>query len=197
MMTTRDLPAPARLPVSDDELIAASLERPGQFEELFRRHRHSIATYLVRRVGAEAGEELAAEVFVRAFDGRSRYLAGDGNARPWLFGIAAQLMHDHRRRERRRLRALARLPRERQHAPELPAHVGELIAALRRLPLATRETVLLRVWADLDYAEIARALDVPIGTVRSRLARAREALTPIAPPVPALVLHPAREPSDA
>jgi RNA polymerase sigma-70 factor (ECF subfamily) len=190
-----------RTGLSDDEAIAASLARPDAFEEIFARHWRAISGYLARRVGLDVGEELAAEVFVRAFDRRARFVPQDGNARPWLFGFAAQVLHDHRRRERRYTRALARLPVSPLGDPRavdgLVPDTGPLIAALRRLPLATRETILLWVWADLSYEQIAQALGVPVGTVRSRIARGRSALARATGRADSPSARPSQEPADA
>jgi RNA polymerase sigma factor (sigma-70 family) len=171
---------------TDDNLITASLERPEHFDELFARHWPAIARYLIRRLGSNPGEDLAGEVFLRAFAARERFVPGSGDARPWLFGIAAKLISEHRRGERRRLRALQRVKVQAQPAgDEASDAVRRLDAAsaaepvlkrLRRLPLAYRETVFLWVWGELSYEEIARALDVPVGTVRSRISRARAGL---------------------
>jgi DNA-directed RNA polymerase specialized sigma24 family protein len=152
-------------PISDDEAIAMSWLSPAAFGELFDRHWSAVRRYLVLRVGVDLGEELAAEVFARAFAGRRSYKAGDGDARPWLYGIAANLVRDHRRRERRHAAAMA---------------------------------VALWVWGELSYEQIAQALDIPIGTVRSRLSRARAALATTAQAVtrPA-VSTPSMEPCDA
>jgi RNA polymerase sigma factor (sigma-70 family) len=159
---------------TDDDVIAASQHAPPRFGEIFSRHWVVVRAYLVRRVGVDLGEELAAEVFVRAFDRRAAYRPGAGDARPWLFGIAANLIREHRRRERRQLRALARMPCAPYGAdPADRGDVARLIGELARMPLGTREAVALWVWGDLTYEQIAQALDIPIGTVRSRIARAR------------------------
>jgi RNA polymerase sigma-70 factor (ECF subfamily) len=162
-------------PISDDEVIAASRQSPTAFGQVFDRHWPALRRYLALRLGADLGEELAAEVFVRAFAGRHTYKDGDGDARPWLYGIAANLVRDHRRRERRHTAAMALLDR----APTMPAQlpdVSAVMSQLARMPLGTREAVALWVWGDLSYEQIAQALSIPIGTVRSRLNRARTAL---------------------
>jgi RNA polymerase sigma-70 factor (ECF subfamily) len=162
---------------SDAELIRASLDDPEAFVELFDRHFDPIYGYLSRRIGPDTGSELASEVFTAAFAQRARYDLSRADAAPWLYGIAANLLRRRHRSESRRLRAYARTPVER--APEmaagLPADPG-IAAALAALRPVDREVLLLFAWADLDYEQIAEALRVPVGTVRSRLHRARQQL---------------------
>jgi RNA polymerase sigma factor (sigma-70 family) len=169
--------------VSDAAVIAASHDDPQAFAALFERHFDPIARWLARRVGAALAEDLAAETFTRAFDRRDRYEPTFDSARPWLFGIAANLVRDQHRSEGRRLRALARA--EAWEPP--PSDIAALLdgradaraagpaiaAALAALRSEEREVLLLVAWTDLDHDEIARALGVAAGTVRSRLHRAR------------------------
>jgi RNA polymerase sigma factor (sigma-70 family) len=162
-------------PISDDEAIAASRVSPVAFGDVFDRHWPAVRRYLVLRVGADLGEELAAEVFARAFARRHVYKDGDGDARPWLYGIAANLVRDHRRRERRHTAAMARLDRVATETSQ-PPDVSAVMSQLARMSLGTREAVALWVWGELTYEQIAQALDIPVGTVRSRLSRARSAL---------------------
>jgi RNA polymerase sigma factor (sigma-70 family) len=140
------------------------------FEELFERQFDSVYGYLARRVGPELGRELASETFTRAFAARKRYDPTRGEVRAWLFGIANNLLRRHYRDEERRLRALARLEARHQAAPPEEPRLAD---ALATLPRDERDVLLLFAWADLGYAEIATVLEVPVGTVRSRLHRAR------------------------
>jgi RNA polymerase sigma-70 factor, ECF subfamily len=156
---------------SDAFVIECSLERPQVFASIFDRHFDAVHDYARRRLGRTLAEEIASETFMHAFDRRGSFDRSRADARPWLFGIAANLMRRHWRTERRRLNALARL-----EAPVNDAAADErehLIDALDSLPAREREALLLFALADLSYDQIAEALDVPIGTVRSRLARAR------------------------
>jgi RNA polymerase sigma-70 factor (ECF subfamily) len=168
----------------DSDAIAASALNPADFAAIFDRHFDVIHAYLQRRIGPDLADELAAETFLVAFDKRARYDASRPDARPWLFGIATNLLHRHHRHELRQLRAYARSACD----PVLDAFEGveervdasslrrELVDGLTRLPIEELDALLLFAWADFSYAEIAEALEVPIGTVRSRLSRARARL---------------------
>jgi RNA polymerase sigma factor (sigma-70 family) len=165
---------------SDREAVAASLDDPRAFVVVFERHFDAVFRYLRRRVGRERAEELAAETFTTAFAVRHRFDSNAWSARPWLFGIAVNLLRHHYRREERELRAYARngvdpLDFEERALETLEAAAAApyVAEALLELPSAEREALLLYAWADLSYAEIAEALEIPVGTVRSRLNRAR------------------------
>jgi RNA polymerase sigma factor (sigma-70 family) len=159
--------------LTDAVLIERSLVEPHAFASIFDRHFDAVHGYARRRLGRSVAEEVASETFVRAFDRRASFDLSRVDARPWLFGIAANLMRRHWRTERRRLRALDRLqPAGTEDASR--AERADLVAALDALPAREREALLLFALADLSYEEIADALDVPIGTVRSRLSRARD-----------------------
>jgi RNA polymerase sigma factor (sigma-70 family) len=170
-----------RSELSDGAVIAASLADPARFGEIFDRHYAEINRYLARRVGIAPADEIAADTFVVALRSRDRYDSRAEDARPWLFGIAANLVRRHWRTERRRLRAYARTGcdpvsdglDEVDRRVDALAAGPQLAAALAALSGHEREVLLLFAWADLSYEEIARALDIPAGTVRSRLSRAR------------------------
>ncbi len=164
--------------VIDSDLLDLCVEDPSVFRHLYARHSGPVLRYVARRVGAGASEDLTAEVFVRAFRARAKCRCEYGSALPWLLGVANHVIVDHRRQERRRLQTLERLAAE---APALVGHVDaplapELVHALGGLATKDRDTLLLVVWGELSYVEAATALDVPIGTVRSRIARARKRL---------------------
>jgi RNA polymerase sigma-70 factor (ECF subfamily) len=171
------------LVASDAELIAASLGDPRVFAGLFDRHYAAVAGFLRRRLERSLADELASETFLQAFDGRARYDVSRADARPWLFGIASHLLSRHRRGEERRLRAFARSDRVAEEERwfedvdrrlDAAAAAPVLAAALASLGTGDREVLLLYAWADLSYEEISAALGLPLGTVRSRLHRARE-----------------------
>jgi RNA polymerase sigma-70 factor (ECF subfamily) len=161
--------------MTDAEAIGASLADPEAFAVLFDRHFDAIHGYAQRRVGPSLADEIAAETFSRAFDRRRRYDPSYENARAWLLGIAANLLRRHWRSESRRLDAYARSGGREDTELSGPL-AAELANAVKALPRREREPLLLLAWADLSYDEIAHALDVPIGTVRSRIARARTKL---------------------
>lgn len=171
---------------SDATLIAASLDDPEHFGALFDRHATVLFRYLVRRVGVDEADTLLGEVFRVAFEKRATYDCERANARPWLYGIASNLLARYRRTEARRIHATARLLARHRPAADpadeiaddldaqhLWPHVADAVAAL---PEEERDALLLYVWEELSYDEIASALDVPVGTVRSRLNRARQRL---------------------
>ncbi len=159
---------------SDAEVIERSLQHASAFAEIFDRHFPAVHAYAQQRAGIELADEVSAETFARAFDKRRRYDLARPDALPWLLGIATRILHRHWRSERRRLRAY-----ERSAAPvgvwEPPTSAG-LLAVAAGLPRRDRDALLLLAWAELSYEEIAVALDVPVGTVRSRIARARRVL---------------------
>jgi RNA polymerase sigma-70 factor (ECF subfamily) len=153
------------------------------FEAVFAEHYPSIYAYLRRRVGASEADDIAAETFVRAYERRAGFSSARGSVRGWLFGIASNLLHHHWRRERRMLRAYARSGVDPLAVPEADASDDRLDAgrqgptiarALASLPGIEREVLALHTWAQLSHAEIASALGVAEGTVRSRLHRARK-----------------------
>jgi RNA polymerase sigma factor (sigma-70 family) len=161
---------------SDADAIAASVDDPSAFELVFDRHFDVVFRYLRRRVG----RRLAAETFAQALASRGRFDAAYADARPWLFGIAVNLLRHHYRREERELRAFARsgsdpLASEEPSLERLDAEASKAVvaSALAQLPAIEREALLLYAWAELGYGEIAQALGIPVGTVRSRLSRAR------------------------
>ena len=167
---------------SDAQVIAASRVEPRVFAAVFDRHYDAVHRYLARRVGSDLADDLAADTFTTAFDVRRRYDTAHPDALPWLFGIATNLLRHHRRGEARRLRAYARLDRLADadggfggaEARVDAGRAGPAIAdALTRLSAGDRDVLLLFAWADLRYEEIAVALRIPVGTVRSRLHRAR------------------------
>jgi RNA polymerase sigma factor (sigma-70 family) len=169
-------------PEDDGAVIARSLRDPEEFAAVFRRHAPDINRYVVRRLGPDAAEDVVAETFLTAFRLRSRYQRDRPDARPWLYGIATNLIGRHRRAEVRQYRALARTgldPVAESFTERADARVsagGEsrrLAAALAKLPTGHRDALLLVAWGDLNYEETAAALGVPVGTVRSRLSRAR------------------------
>lgn len=177
---------------SDADAIARSLDDPHSFEVVFKRHQQAVLKYLRRRVGDDLADELTGETFTRALRQRASYRATHETALPWLYGISVRVVAEHRRAEKRRLRALERLG-HRDARPggyeETGSVAPEIVRALRRLPAGERNAVLLVAWGELSYEETARALDVPIGTVRSRISRARRRLEGSFPLTPMTTSH--------
>jgi RNA polymerase sigma-70 factor, ECF subfamily len=168
-------------PIPDSDAISASAATPAEFAVVFDRHFDAVHSYLQRRLGPDLADELSAQTFLVAFDGRARYDTSRVDARPWLFGIATNLLRRHRRHEARELRAYARSGVD----PVLDAFDGiedrmdasglrrELAEILTQVPADERDALLLYAWAELSYPEVGEALGIPIGTVRSRLSRVR------------------------
>lgn len=166
--------------LSDANYLARSLHEPSAFELIFDRHFDAVHRYLQRRAGCDLADELAAETFALAFALRANCRASE-SVLPWLYGIATNLLHRHRRTERRQLRAYSRSGVDRWVTAEdeaaarvdsslLDARLAGALAAMRP---RERDALLLFALADLSYEDIALALDVPIGTVRTWLHRAR------------------------
>ena len=155
-------------------LIERSLSTPGTFSVIFDRHFDAIFTYLARRVGRVRAEDLTSSTFTVAFERRRRFRPEVDSARPWLLGIATNLLRNEWRSERRSLELVGRLRATgvsgRSEEGDRSPGLGVLLAGLDS---DQRDVLLLYAWEDLSYAEIAAALDIPLGTVRSRLARAR------------------------
>lgn len=177
---------PAREPSGDDpppDPADLSGPEPAEaFGRLFDQHAGGLHRYLARRVGTTIADDLVSETFLAALRGRHGYDPARAGVRPWLYGIASNLLRRHVRDELRELRATARLVEPR--AVETPegriadrldarARVARLAGALARLSDGDREVLLLTSWAGLSPVEIALALDIPAGTVRSRLHRVR------------------------
>ncbi|GAA2210631.1 RNA polymerase sigma factor [Nonomuraea monospora] len=166
----------------DAEVIRRARSDPGAFSALFDRHAAALHRYVVRRLGDELADDVVAETFLAAFRRLGHYDTAHRDARPWLYGIAANLIGKHRRAEVRAYRALARSGVDEVaegYADRVEARVSagaaqrELAEALARLSAEDREVLLMIAWADLSYEEVATALGIPVGTVRSRLHRAR------------------------
>jgi RNA polymerase sigma factor (sigma-70 family) len=171
----------ARRTRSDAEIITAARRSPEQFAAVFDRHYGRIYAYAARRLGRDLAEDVASETFLIAFSRLAGYDPARLDAAPWLYGIASNLIARHGRAEQRRYRALAKLAPEPAMAEididgrlDAATARGRLAAALARLPGAERDVLLLVAWAGLSQPEVATALDVPAGTVRSRLHRARQ-----------------------
>jgi RNA polymerase sigma factor (sigma-70 family) len=171
---------------TDDSLWRASTSGdPGAFAEIYERHATAIYNYLFRRLAdwSEA-EDLTAVVFLEAFRRRQEVVVLEGKLLPWLYGIATNVLRNRRRafwRHRELVRELADQPRDAVEADAAAraaagAQMRSVLVLIGRLPRTQQDVVALCIWSDLSYAEAAVALGVPVGTVRSRLSRARAAL---------------------
>ena len=166
----------------DAAVIESSRRDPERFAVLFDRHAPHIHRYLARCADRQVADDLVAETFLAAFAKRDRYDLSYADARPWLYGIATNLVGQHRRDQARQARIRTAAPAE----PAVPGHADRvaadvtaqamrrvLEAALASLSTGDRDVLLLIAWEQLTYQEVARALAIPLGTVQSRLHRAR------------------------
>ncbi|QKW39312.1 RNA polymerase sigma factor [Actinomadura sp. NAK00032] len=170
--------------LDDSRIVAASLDDPEAFGELFRRHAPRLHAYTKRRLGPALADDLVSEAFATAFRQRARF---DGRREfgAWLWGIAANLIARHHRQETRMYRAFARtgtdpaedgvadVASDRAAAAALGPGLAKALASLNA---QERHAVLLLAWAELSYAEIATTLDLPLGTVKAKIHRARKKL---------------------
>ncbi|MFE6814515.1 RNA polymerase sigma factor [Streptomyces sp. NPDC057675] len=169
-------------PSPDAAAIGESLQHPEAFAHLYDRYAADVHRYVTRRLGAQAADDVTSETFLVAFRTRDRFDSTAVSARPWFYGITAKLISRQRRSEVRMLRAYARTGCDpvaeswADHADSRVVAQGmqrELSGALARLSTGDRHVLLLVAWAEFSYQEVADALGIPLGTVRSRLNRAR------------------------
>lgn len=168
---------------TDAEVIAASLTDPARFGEIFTRHHDAVYRFASRRVGAGEAADVTSDVFLQALRGRQKYDLDRHNCLPWLYGIGVNVIGDHLRRASRRSRIyLKGYETTFDHADfttplveraDAESAISGLNRALGRLGKKDRETLLLFAIDRLTYSEVAQALGVPIGTVGSRILRAR------------------------
>ncbi|GAA2381748.1 RNA polymerase sigma factor [Nonomuraea africana] len=171
--------------VTDAELAARFVRDPELFTLVHDRYFRDIYLYVAGRLDAQAAEDIAADTFLTAFSGRDRFDPERGSLRPWLYGIATNLVARHQRKEARHYRALARLGPE----PDAEGHENRVVTsvtaqrmqpqlakALATLSRGERDVVLLVALGQLSYDEVAEALGISPGTVGSRLSRARTKL---------------------
>lgn len=169
----------------DATVIEDSLQEPEEFAVIFHRYFTEIHRYIARRVGVPFADDAAAEVFLTAFAQRQRFDLAYPSARPWLYGIATNIVGAHLRRERRFYRMVGRGEARGAAASEEEEITDRLTAAavrpaitsaLAMLGRGERDVLLLVALADLSYEEVAQALGIRYGTVCSRLNRARKRL---------------------
>jgi RNA polymerase sigma-70 factor (ECF subfamily) len=169
------------------DAVIASVEHPHRFEAVFDAYHGVVHEYLARAFGPDRADEYAGDVFVAAFTARVRYDPDLGSVRAWLLGIAVNIKRTRARSDRRGRRAWGRVGRERGGHEDLGyefaadrVDYGRQLAwvadFLRELPDTDRDMLVLYAWAELTYTEISEALGIEVGTVRSRLSRARARL---------------------
>ena len=183
--------SPADLPADRDRPYLGGPDPAVEFGRLFDAYAPPLHRYLARRVGADAAHDLVSETFLVALDQRHGYDPRRGLVRSWLYGIATNLLRRHVRQEVRGLRAIARTAGHDSHTASHDSRVADrvdaaalaarLAGALASLSEGDRDVLLLTSWAGLAPAEVADALGIPAGTVRSRLHRVRKWLRANAP----------------
>ncbi len=170
---------------TDAQHIEASFTEPDAFAVLFTRHAVPLQRYIITRVGRVDAEDLAGETFATAFRARRSYDLGRADARPWLFGIATNLAHHYWRSEGRRARwteASLASPDAEDQSEEVASriffqsHRGPIGKALSQIDPAALDVLLLVAGPGFSYEDVSVALGIPVGTVRSRLSRARSRL---------------------
>jgi RNA polymerase sigma-70 factor (ECF subfamily) len=178
--------------VTTEEILAVtehgeSGDDPADLAGMFARHGRSLLRYCACRVGPEAAEDVVAETFLVAHAQRHRFSSNspERSALPWLYGIATNIGRRYRRTEIRNYRVQARaavadvdgaLADAAASRADAAAARGRIAAALAGLPRRQRDVLLLFAVAQLEYAEIAAALEIPLGSVQSALHRARTKL---------------------
>ncbi|GAB3966963.1 RNA polymerase sigma factor [Actinoallomurus acanthiterrae] len=169
----------------DAAVIERSWHEPDRFRVIYDRYFPEIYRYVAGRLGRDVADDVAAETFLAAFRKRDRFDPARGAVRPWLFGIATNLVGQYRRDESRRYAALARMGGDLPnggHEDRVAARVTaegmrpRLAGALAALPEGDRDALLLVALGGLGYEEVAEALEIPSGTVGSRLSRVRKKL---------------------
>jgi RNA polymerase sigma factor (sigma-70 family) len=174
-----------QLVTTDSDIIRSSSEDPQAFAALYDKYSRAVHRYAATRAGESVADDVMSQTFLAAFESRKSFDHRWEDARPWLFGIATNLLRRHHRTEARRLKAFAKAAGRGSYDDgadrvaerlDAAAATANLSAAMRKLSAADRECLLLYAWADLTYEGIATATGVPVGTVRSRLNRARRIL---------------------
>jgi RNA polymerase sigma-70 factor, ECF subfamily len=181
-----------------DALLVDELRRgsPAALGAVFDRHVDAVYTYCFRRTASVVvAEDATSTVFLELWRSRARVQEHDGSLLPWLYGIARNVCRNHDRSSRRRDRAVHRLPAtlslvEPDHADAVVSRLAteqrmaEVRGAIAQLPARERDVLELVGWAGLSYQAAASVLGVPVGTVRSRLSRARSRLSTVVDAAP-------------
>ncbi len=174
---------------SDEAILQESLARPAAFSELFSLHGDRLHAYFTRRAGRFAADDLSSELWLRAFRKRSTFDPCRGTVLGWIYGIARNLVRHHYRDVGRRREVNSEMVDAGAFAAEidLADRVADRVSAESAMQRARaayaglsdreREILELFIWDELSYREISQTLAIPLGTVRSRLARARQRLS--------------------
>lgn len=176
--------APSGEGPADAELLRRAVAgNHAAFGDLFDRHAPAIYNFCLRRSGDRtAAEDLVSATFLHAWRRRADVVLDHDSLLPWLYGVAANLTSRHIRGARRYEAARARLPRpalEADPADDVAVRLdegrraGRVSEAIASLPERDQDLLVLCAWQGFSYREAALALGVPVGTVRSRLSRAR------------------------
>ena len=172
---------------SDSEILRRAERSPHAFAEVFDRHAGAVESFLRRRLGADAAEDALSDTFLIAFRRRATFDHAWESARPWLLGIAARVAAKHRVAEARHWRAVEAAAgrgemttgggiEEATGRLDAAAAIRALAPRIAALSRKERDTLLLHAWSGLTPEQIAQALNVPVGTVWSRLHRIRHKL---------------------
>jgi RNA polymerase sigma factor (sigma-70 family) len=182
---------PSEVPATDAELWQrAALGSPSAFGTLFERHADAVYNHCFRRTASwSAAEDLTSVVFLEAWRRRRDVVLSSESILPWLLAVANNAIRNSDRALRRHRRLLAKLPSE-VATPDLADDaVGRVdderfmrgvLEAFEKLTSGEQDVLALCVWAGLSYTDAAVALGVPVGTLRSRLSRARSHLRRLA-----------------
>jgi RNA polymerase sigma factor (sigma-70 family) len=167
---------------ADARARSVTMSDTEEFGLLYDRYAGQLYRYAYQRAGDQAAQDIVADTFLAAFQQRASFDPARGEARPWLFGILTRKLARYHRTEKARYLAFARAAEpDTEHNPDeriteavsAAAMRAPLAAALAKLSRGDRDVLLLVAWADCTYEEVATVVGIPIGTVRSRLNRAR------------------------
>jgi RNA polymerase sigma-70 factor (ECF subfamily) len=179
--------------LTDGELITKAISgREDGFEELVRRYQRPITAYIYRMLSDyESSLDVTQEVFIKVYNSLERY-SSDYKFSTWLYRIAHNAAIDHIRRNSANLQSLETENTDGTYQLQLESPLltpeqerersewrSEIEAVVKRLPSAYKELILLRHAQDLSYDEIAEVTNLPLGTVKNRLFRAREMMREI------------------
>ena len=178
---------------SDVDLIAKAISgREEGFEELVRRYQRPIVGYIYRMLGDyDASLDVSQEVFIKVYNSLDKY-SSEYKFSTWIYRIAHNATIDHIRRNSAKLQSLETESEDGAYQMQLESSAptpeqyqerkewkSEIESVVKCLPSAYRELILLRHTQELSYDEIAEVTNLPLGTVKNRLFRAREMMREI------------------